>query len=244
MITKNTNRDIPSNVGRYLVAALLCFHFGAASAQNDPYGPQPKKNAPNIIPTDPLKVGSGVNFNSIEDLPPGLKEIAKNKHAEFLSKGHMDAPDSEVTNIKNLLKLASPLSSVEGNLKVKLSTLNTAAFNNLKFEGIFPEGPTRKGPWTSVSRIYTTPNGAIIQLHEWDYVADGGGITIQKEMVNESINGRYPAVLSIEKSAQGNALTTLAWATERKIYRLSMTGHVKGNGMYTQFMNLANSIRD
>lgn len=77
------------------------------------------------------------------------------------------------------------------------------------------------GPWTSVSRIYSLPDGDIIRLHEWDYVADGGGIVMQKEMMNETVNGRYQAILSTKKSGLGNALTTLGWATERKTYQLS-----------------------
>lgn len=244
MNTSITLWGVPSKAGKYFAAALLCFHFGAAFAQSDPYDPQPRKNEPNVIPTDPLKIGSGVKFDSLDQLPPGIKEYAKKQKAEMHAKGYIDAPDPEVTSLNNFPNMVRPLSSVQGNLKIKLSNFDTTSFNNMKFEGIVPEGPTLAGPWTSASRIYTIPNGAVIRLYEWDYVADGGGVNFQKEMVNETISGRYQAILAIKKSAKGNALTTLTWATGRKYYTLSMTGHVRGNGMYKSFMALANSIQD
>ncbi|MDP3671357.1 MAG: hypothetical protein Q8R69_16905 [Telluria sp.] len=244
MITKITRLNMRSAAAMYLAMTLACLHFGTAFAQNDPFGPQPKNNAPTVVPTDPLKIGAGIKFDSVEQLPPGLKEYAKKQHAEMRSKGYIDASDPEVTSLKNFPKLVRPLSSMESNLKMKLSSFDAKLFDNLKFEGIVPEGPTPTGPWTSVSRIYTMPNGGIIRIFEWDYVADGGGVNFQQEMVNELINGRYQAILAIKKSAKGNASSTLTWATERKYYTLSMTGHVRGNGMYNRFMALANSIRD
>ena len=242
--TKYIDQAIYHCLGALIALSTLSFYFGTVIAQNDPLESRAKKNALGIAPARPIGFAGGLDFNSIDDLPDGLKVIAEKKRAEIASNGFTIAPDSEVTNIRNFPKMARPLSSVEGNLKFKLGSLNTAIFNHLKFEGIFPEGPNRSGPWTSVSRIYSLPNGDIIRLHDWDYVANGGGITMQREMLNETVNGRYPAIFSTKKSAQGNALSTLTWATDRKVYKLSMTGDAKGNGMHKRLMDLADSVQN
>lgn len=83
------NAIAPIKLGRSIFIALLFFHFGGASALGDPYAPQPKKNMPIVMPDNPFKIGGGVHLNSIEDLPNGIKEIAKRRHTELLNKGYI-----------------------------------------------------------------------------------------------------------------------------------------------------------
>lgn len=225
------------HASKVMALTLAVLYLGQATAQQNTAIPQQ-------IPQDPLGIGKGVSANLITQLPPQLQEHARKHEVDMRTKGYVDASDQEIGYIKNYRRLIKPLSDIQGNLKLKLSSFDESSFAFLKLEGVVPEGPSPSGPWTSLSRVYTIPNGAIIRLMEWDYVADGGGINFQKEMFNETIQGKYSAILSIKQSAKGEALSTLTWATDKKYYVLTMTGHVRGNGMYKQFLSLANSIRD
>ena len=62
-------------------------------------------------------------------------------------------------------------------------------------------------------------------LQEWDYVADGGGITIVKEAMNTTV-GKFPAQLSRKRSPSGKVMTELSWATEKKYFTLTVWADV------------------
>lgn len=194
-------------------------------------------------PTGPVSAKAGVHYYSIEDLPSTIREEASRRLLRKREKGYVESTEEEVSWVDWAPKAAKPMPDIQSKIKVNLANLNGTPFAKLKFEGVVPEGPTFSGPWTSVSRIFSYSNGTVVILREWDYVADGGGILIQKEQLTESING-IPAAFGIQQSPKGKAISTISWQTDKKSYTLTMSGHVHGNGMYKKFIELANSIRD
>lgn len=116
------------------------------------------------------------------------------------------------------------------NIKVKLAELGGSALAHCRYDGFLPDGPTLNGPWTSVVRVFTCSNNQIVMLSEWDYVADGGGVTIVKEAMNTAV-GKFPAQLSRKRSPSGKVMTELSWATDKKYITLTVWADVQqGNG--------------
>ena len=232
-------------MNKYVIMIILSLIPGkSVFAQIDPFGPKQKSGEPQLLPNNKLGLGSNVKIDSADNLPPQIKEFALKKVVEMQTKGYMDASDEEVTSRGNYKKRLQPLPALQNRINFKLASVDMSSFSNMVLDGIMPEGPTSSGPWTSVSRIYSLPSGTIIRLFEWDYVADKGSINFQKEMLSETINGQYRAVLSVKKSAKGNSLTSLTWATEQKYFNLSISGHVKNDKRYNQFIAFANSIKN
>lgn len=160
------------------------------------------------------------------------------RHRDWLVKGHVDATDDQLSWIEAMPKAAKPLAEFKENTKVNLANLEGTPFAALKLLGV-----VREGPPSSLSRVFSFPNGTILLLREWDYIADGGGMLIPKDRINETVNGT-PAILGIAQSPSGKAVSQLSWTTKTKDYLLVMTGHVRGNGMHKKMMELANSIRE
>lgn len=84
------------------------------------------------------------------------------------------------------------LSDIEKNLTVKLADLSRGELNKYKLEGAYPDGPTKAGPWSSVTRVFKRDDDVAILLHEWDYIGDGGGVMIIEELMNTKL-GKSPA---------------------------------------------------
>lgn len=222
-----------------LVAVFAALSPFAALAA--PPGPPPS-----VIPdqTTPATLGEtassskGVRFYSINDLPLGIREEEAKTHRNFVAKGYVEMPDEQVSWLDAMPKAAKPLSDQKGQVKVKLADLEKTPFHSLRFLGAVREGPPR-----SLSRVFLFPNGAVVLLREWDYLAEGGGIMIPKERINEQVNGT-PAVLGIAQAPGGKAISELSWVTENKSYSLIVAGNVRRNGQYKKVMELANSIKD
>lgn len=216
---------------KYISRLALVYTATAASAAvAAPPGPPPS-----IAPSNASR---GVKYYVIDDLPPGIWEEESRRHQEYKTKGYVDASEEEVSWLEAMPKAVKPLADYKEKVLVKLSNLDGTPFAGLKFLGVVREGPPH-----SLSRLFSFPNGTLLLLREWDYVAEGGGMLIPKGRVNEQVNG-VPAVLGIAQSQKGKAMSQLTWATEAKSYTLIMTGHVENAGMHKKMMELANSIKD
>lgn len=77
-------------------------------------------------------------------------------------------------------------------------------------------------------------------IRETDF-ASGIGVAIPAEAINENVNG-YPAILNIMKSEDGNALTTLSWFTDTKMYTITKSGIIKGKGQQNKLVEFAQTI--
>lgn len=111
------------------------------------------------------------------------------------------------------------------NVKVKLAELGGNPLAHCRYDGFLPDGPTLTGPWTSVVRVFSCSAGETVMLSEWDYVADGGGVTIVKEAMNAMV-GKFPAQLSRKRSPSGKVMTELSWATDKKYFTLTVWADV------------------
>ncbi|NHR07149.1 hypothetical protein HA052_18310 [Chromobacterium haemolyticum] len=77
-------------------------------------------------------------------------------------------------------------------LNRRLSDISASELGAYRLEGIVPQGPNRRGPWSSFDWVFTRPDGVLLVLSEWDFVADGGGVLALREDMNMSVRG-HPA---------------------------------------------------
>ena len=184
-----------------------------------------------------------VTMGSIVDLPRELREIALQEAEKIRTKGYLDAKEEDVDLYRNFHNYIRPLDSVLPNLKISLVDLNQSLFDGLRLEGVITGGPTKEGPWTSATRVFSSEEGYVIMLSEWDFVGDGGGVVLQKEMVNEKVNGR-PAILTIHRAPSGQGYTDLVWYTDQKEYILSASGNQKESISRDRLLAMARSVKE
>lgn len=185
--------------------------------------PLPSNN--NTLSTIPKMERGKVKHISKDELPPDLREIPekdieRNKHA------YEEVPEAFFTHLSNYYNHLRIGPDAFSNVKVKLVDISMTKLAKYKYEGIIPEGPTIKGPWTNVTRVFRRSDGLLIKLTEWDFVADGGAIVIIDELMNSRVSD-IPAFLSVKKSPSGKAVTTIEWATVKKQYTLSAEDNEK-----------------
>jgi hypothetical protein len=124
---------------------------------------------------------------------------------------------------KNYRSFIVDSSASQGKIKLALARVDTTVLAQFQYEMLIPGGPTRNGPWTDVTRVYQRPDGYPVFLTEFDFVAEGGSVTIMKELINAKV-GKSPATLSVQHSSDGRAITELTWETKRKLYSLKTWG--------------------
>lgn len=134
---------------------------------------------------------------------------------------------------------------VSRNMTFRFADISASEFASYPFEGAIPEGPTKEGPWTSMARVFKRDDSAVVLLREWDFVKDGGGILLIKEMMNTKV-ANMPARLNVKQSESGAVVSELSWATPKKLFTLTVMDDVsKADTRYNaQWMiRLANSIK-
>jgi hypothetical protein len=153
-----------------------------------------------------MEVGK-VKRISKDQLPSDLREATEND-IEKSKRDYEAAPEAyfEITNnyYNNLRTGPKALSNVH----VSLVDVSSTKLAEYEYEGFIPEGPTKKGPWTNVTRVFRRPDGMVIKLSEWDFVADGGAIVIVDELMNSNV-ADIPAYLSVIQSPSGRTANIL-----------------------------------
>lgn len=201
-------------------------------ALNDEHGP--------LVPQ--TEIGK-VTRISKELLPPDLTAIKEGDIAKS-RKGYEDVPEEYCAYLDNYRNHLQQDTDVLPNLKMTLADISRTELVTYQYEGMIPGGPGM----TSVTRVYRRPDGVLIKLTEWDFVADGGAIVIIDEVMNKRVAG-VPAFLSVKKSPSGRAITTLEWATDKRQYTLTAEDDVKIRGARKLqdpkwLVSLAESIRN
>lgn len=156
-------------------------------------------------------------------LPPELKRVVEDELQRLRKTDGVlvqDLPGDEALALKTLRQRVRPQAEVEGRSKSPLADLSRSALAGYRFHGIVPDGPTRSGPWSSFIRLYERPDGVLVALHEWDFVADGGGVLSVQELMNASVAGQ-PAQLVVRRSAAGDAVTEPRWVARNRIFTLT-----------------------
>lgn len=228
------------------------FSVFLACISSMPISAQPIQNASH--PPMP----SGVVIKSIEvmEMPDILKNQARNEISQMKSLGYVDAPEETISYIDKAIQTLNnsgkspeadkekglkPLQEIQPMLKVNPSLLPESN-EKIRMLGAAPGGVLTPEGWSSLTRVFVIPKLGTLMLEENDYIASGGGLVMIEEAVNQNIND-YPAIFRIKKSQGGKSVTELTWATDRKIYNLSLNGRVEGAAL-DDFINLAESIID
>jgi hypothetical protein len=146
---------------------------------------------------------------------------------------------------------------VQPRLVVRPSDVSVTPLKDLRFLGaVHPDEASTSGPTsraatgaveadeTTVDRLYEFADGTLLRLEEWDFVAAGGGILFQTESTNANVNGHPAFLIYKQNSLTGNAITELRWATDRKLYTLTLSGDARRSGKLDHLMQIARSLRD
>jgi hypothetical protein len=165
-------------------------------------------------------------------LPPAARKTVEEELNEQAFGGNRrfgDIPDDAIIYMRNYRARIKNIGDVENNLTFKMADVSRGELNKYTLEGAYPEGPTKPGPWSSRTRVFKGDDNAIVLLHEWNYVGDGGGVMIVEELMNTQV-GNTPARLSIKKSPAGWISSELIWVTKKRLFTLTVLGDVPDDG--------------
>jgi hypothetical protein len=165
---------------------------------------------------------------SIHTLTPKVKQLVQedlNQDAFAKVRVYGSIPDDAVIYRKNYHARVKDMKEISKNVTFKLADVSGGRFDGLALEGAYPEGPTKSGPWSSLTRVFKRSDGVLVMLHEWDYSGDGGGITFVDELMNTKVVD-VPARLSVNKSPSGQVVSELMWATKKKFFTLTVLDDV------------------
>jgi hypothetical protein len=182
---------------------------------------------------------------SKDQLSPELKKMVEGD-LENANKGYEIVPEDFFTYSGNYHNRLRQEDEIKPNLRVALADIKVTELSSYIYEGIIPEGPTLKGPWTSVIRVFKREDDVTVMLGEWDFVADGGGVVTVNELMNTTV-GSFPAMLTVKKSPSGRVLTELAWSTNEKYFTITVWDDIDNKRLGKEFnrkwlLNLANSL--
>lgn len=209
-------------------------------------------NAPDkLAPSSPATwVQSGkVTYTSINKLTPPVRKMIEAELSEQpfgTARRFGEISDDAIIYMSNYHGQIKKISDIEKNMTFKLADVSRGDLNKYTLEGAYPEGPTKAGPWSSVTRVFKREDNVTVMLHEWNYVGDGGGVMIVKELMNAKV-GNTPARLSVKKSPTGRMSSELTWVTKNRLFTLTVLDDVpdgsKAKYNLTWLNRLATGIR-
>lgn len=136
--------------------------------------------------------------------------------------------------------------AIRAHAESRLSDIRASELSAYRLEGIVPQGPKRRGPWSSFDWVFTRPDGVLLVLSEWDFVADGGGVLALREDMNMSVRG-HPARFQLRSTPSGKRVSELSWASRHKLYSLKVWDEVGPDARQTYnsawLLRLAEQIR-
>lgn len=150
-------------------------------------------------PMPQMEIGKVKHFSK-NQLTPDLKAFAEKEMAKS-NTGYEIVPEEIFTYSSNYFNRLQLENEIKSKIQVKLTDIKPTELKEYVYEGIIPEGPTIDGPWTSVTRVFKRPDGVILMLTEWDYIADGGEIVAISELMNVTVSN-VPAMLSVKNHRQ------------------------------------------
>lgn len=206
---------------KYMVAILgMMLSVQAAATPN---GGKQVTNGP----VAGVEVGK-VKHTSIKNLTPNARAMMQADIEEKPlgpDRRFGQIPDDAVLYMKNYHANVKDIRGISKNITFKLSDVSRSELQKYSFEGAYPEGPTKVGPWSSLTRVFKRDDGVLVMLHEWDYVGDGGGVMIVDELMNAHV-GDAPARFSVKKSPTGSVVSELMWVTKSRFFTLTVMDDV------------------
>jgi len=242
------------NISKYAVFTLIIGFTTSLFAINNVIAAKLTDSVP-LKPTNSDRFGiattPGLSIISIDDLPPEIAAKAKSVNEQYNNNGYYLTGNSETDRytLSNMRKAFVPEEKVNAKLspgllqsKSKISELasNNSVFGALKLEGIIPSSKLSAATIYGLSRVYSLNDKSFFMIRETEF-ASGIAVAIPAEAINENVNG-YPAILNIMKSVDGNALTTLSWFTDTKMYTITKSGIIKGKGRLNKLVEFAQTI--
>lgn len=210
------------------IAFALIIVFGVHS---EAFAAPVNGNLPQSSPVPGVQSGK-VTYTSIKKLaPPVRKMIETDLNEQPFGTGRRfgEISDDAVVYMENYQTQIKNVSDIEKNLTFKLADVSRGDLKKYILEGAYPEGPTKAGPWSSVTRVFKRDDGVIVMLHEWNYVGDGGGVMIVEELMNAKV-GNTPARLSVKQSPTGRMSSELTWVTKHRLFTVTVLDDVpEGN---------------
>ena len=196
--------------------------------------------------TEPA-VSTGITILPLDQhpVPDVLKTQAKLELAQMKDKGYVDATEDSVSYLDKAKedkdKRLKSIAEVTPKLKINPANVESSALGQGVLLGATASGGYTEEGWTGLNRIFVVPKLGLVGLDEVDYVASQGGMAFIKEAINQDVNG-FPAILSVKQSRSNKGLTELTWATDRKIYTLSINRALKNQKSIDEFLAIARSI--
>lgn len=192
-------------------------------------------------------VSTGITILPLDQqpVPDVLKNQARLELTQMKNHGYVDATEDAVSSLDKAKedkdKLLKTMAEVMPKLKVNPANLGSSVLGQAVLLGASASGGHTEEGWTGLSRIFVVPKLGLIGLYEVDFIASQGGVAFIKEAINQDINGS-PAILSVKQSQSKKGLTELTWATDQKIYTLSVNRALKSQQSIDEFLALARSI--
>ena len=188
-----------------------------------------------------VKIDTMDNILNDLQLSPRLQEETRQEIETEANTGYIKASDEEMEALKQSKRRVVSIDSVLGTLTFEPVPLTGTPFEQLNMEGAYSTGK-HVGKWTSIVRLFTMPDGALVELTEDDIASSGGSKNVvSKEGVDLYLQG-FPTSILVQQSPNGAALSRIFWKTTAKSYTLRMEGNVKTNGKKKLFLDLAQSI--
>lgn len=181
-----------------------------------------------LSPVPQIEPGK-IKHISIDKLSPSVKKmVQRDLQTDALAKQNRfgDIPDDAINYKKNYHANLKDLREIDKNMRFKIANLSSCELAKYRYEGAYPEGPTKTGPWSSLTKIFTRDDGVLVMLHEWDYAGDGGGVVMVDELMNVKVSGS-PARFSVRRSPTGQVVSELIWATTRRYYTLTVMDNIE-----------------
>lgn len=191
-----------------------------------------------LSPVPQIEPGK-IKHVSIHNLSPSVKEVVqRDLLTDALAKQNRfgDIPDDAINYKKNYHANLKDLREIDKNMRFKIANLSSSELSKYRYEGAYPEGPTKTGPWSSLTKIFTRDDGVLVMLHEWDYAGDGGGVVIVDELMNVKVNGS-PSRFSVKKSPTGQVVSELIWATTSRYYKLIVMDNIENTDVSKYNLN-------
>lgn len=185
-------------------------------------------------PLSGVPVGK-VTVVTLDGLDAATRSIADrdlNLQKRFATSGEVETVPDDAAYIKTHYASRARYeaeSKIQARLKAGWTDISRSELRGYKYQAFVPEGPTKAGPWSSYTRVFTRPDGALLMLHEWDYALDGGGVVIIKELMNERVHQSL-ARLVTRKTNSGQYFSELTWATDKKYYTLTVWDRLDQSG--------------
>jgi len=219
---------------RYLMVFLIGYFLLTVHAGADIH-----KKADAADPVPQIEPGKA-KLVDLASLPPPLRRTVDDEMRR-LSAGdgvlYGDMTSEEAHDLESAdgraLPLEGALARFIAHATVPPADVTASDLAGYTLAGVVPKGPGQDGPWSSVKRVYRRPDGVLVMLHEWAYVAEGGGVLGVRELMNASVRhgtARCPAQFAIRRAPTGQVVSELRWFTDAKVFTLSVAQDVLADG--------------